>query len=160
MEPRHHFVPDASNHLSFLESGAFLRLWLEGVVVSACLPLRILVNHWQGGMVAHRIVIMGLQSSLLRVQDLQIWPNMLLGKPLFYYNNQEREIKGLCEITSKLMAESGLQFKCPDTQPEVFAMLVSSTSHSIISTFLSTYLPVCLSYHSPFYLSLYLPISF
>lgn len=57
-----------------------------------------------------------------------------------YFTGKSREIKGLSEITSKLMVESRLELKCPDTQPEVFPMIVSFISHSII--YLPIYLPI------------------
>lgn len=57
-----------------------------------------------------------------------------------YFMGKSREIKRLSEITSKLMAESRLELKCPDTQPEVFPMIVSFISHSIIQ--LPIHLPI------------------
>lgn len=85
---------------------------------------------------ASRLVIVGLPSYLLRVQDLQILPNMLVGNTRILLQQSEREVKGLSEITTKLKAESKLEFKCLDPQPEMFSTRVSSTSYSIIPSYL------------------------
>lgn len=58
------------------------------------------------------------QSSLFRGQDLPVLPNMLVDNtPILL--QPSREVKGLSEITSKFMAESRWDLRCPDPQPEL-----------------------------------------
>lgn len=104
---------------------------------NTCIPLRILANYQQERVMAKRAVKMDLQSYLSRVHDVPIWSNMLLANtPILL--QQSREIKGLSEITSELMAVARLELKCPCTQSEWFSMRASSASHPFISTYVST----------------------
>lgn len=123
-----------------------------GVGSNTCILLRILANYQQERMMAKRAVKMDLQSYLSRVHDLPIWSNMLLAKtPILL--QQSREVKGLSEITSELMAVSRLELKCPCTQSEWFSMIAFSASHPLISTLciyhLSVY-PTSLCLHTIF----------
>lgn len=110
-----------------------------------CLSLGILANSPSGEIGANGAAVTDWQSSLFRGQDLPVLPNMLVDNtPILL--QLSGEVKGLSEITSKFMAESRRDLRCPDPQPEWSSMIASSTSHSIYHV-MSCHISVYLSVH-------------
>lgn len=76
---------------------------------------------------------------------------------------QSREVKGLSEITSKLMAESRLEIQVSSHPAGVVfynSILYFSFYHIYLSAYLFIYhLSTSLSYYSPLYLPFYFSIS-